>query len=204
MLRISFTIFLALTAWIHPASAISAYAEPQLENPQFINYELHRENLKSIRDEQKTDDGQRLLQPQQNLLKADHTKTKNGSRDLAGTKRKENSQPIQNSGRNYSKEEVIQLIENYLREYRIESLAPLCIAKLESGYNQFSKNKSSSASGVFQYLGSTWKATDEGRVGRSVWDADANVKAAIKYMSSRRNAKPWTVATSCPPIKTIN
>lgn len=102
------------------------------------------------------------------------------------------------TGRHYSKEEVIQLIISYSEQYDINPEVPLCIAKLESGYNQFAKNKNSSASGVFQYLNGTWKGTDEGRTGTLVFDANANVKAAIKYMASRRSTKPWEVRHKCP------
>ena len=107
-------------------------------------------------------------------------------------------------GRDYGQGEVQDLIRKYSAEYGISAEAPLCIAKLESGFNANSKNKSSSASGVYQYLDSTWRSTDEGKAGLSVFDADSNVRAAIKYMASRGNARPWTVAKSCPPIKTIN
>jgi hypothetical protein len=104
------------------------------------------------------------------------------------------------SGRHYSKEEVQQLIRDYSAAYGINPDVPLCIARLESGYNQFSKNRSSTASGVFQYLSSTWRGTDEGRAGLSVFDADANVRAAIKYMASRRSTQPWEVRHSCPSL----
>lgn len=104
------------------------------------------------------------------------------------------------SGRSYSKEEVQQLIKDYSAQYGINPEIPLCIAKLESGYNQFSKNKSSTASGIFQYLDGTWRGTDEGLVGYSVFDADANVKAAIKYMASRNNTQPWVVNNKCPKL----
>jgi hypothetical protein len=104
------------------------------------------------------------------------------------------------SGRHYSKEEVQALIIQYSQQYGINPAVPLCIARLESGYNQFSKNKSSSASGVFQYLTGTFAQTDEGKSGLSVFDADANVKAAIKYMASRKSVKPWVVARKCPSL----
>ncbi len=108
-----------------------------------------------------------------------------------------------NSGRNYSVAEVKALIVGYSAQYGISSEAPLCIAKLESGFNQFSKNKTSSASGVFQYLSGTWKGTDEGKAGLSVFDASANTLAAVKYMASRGNTKPWVVGSKCPLIQTI-
>ncbi len=110
------------------------------------------------------------------------------------------NQETETSGRDYSKEEVTKLINDYSQLYGISPETPLCIARLESGFNQHSKNKSSSASGVFQYLSGTWKATDEGKAGQSVMDAESNIKAAIKYMASRKNAIPWTTAKSCPPI----
>jgi soluble lytic murein transglycosylase-like protein len=101
------------------------------------------------------------------------------------------------NGRHYSKEEVVELIKSYSSQYGISANLPLAIARCESGYNQFSKNKSSSASGVFQYLIGTWAGTDEGKAGLSVFDADANVRAAIKYIASRGNASPWNSSKSC-------
>lgn len=102
--------------------------------------------------------------------------------------------------RSYSKEEVEQLIVHYSAVYGIDSKTPRCIAFKESGYNQFSKNKRSTASGVFQYLSSTWKHTDEGKAGHNVFDADANVKAAVKYMAIHKSTQPWVVRTMCPKI----
>lgn len=105
------------------------------------------------------------------------------------------------SGNQYSKEEVQQLIKSYSELYGVNPETPLCIARLESGYNQFSKNRGgSSASGVFQYLTSTWKHTDEGKAGLSVFDAEANVKAAVKYMAVHKSTKPWTVRGKCPAL----
>jgi hypothetical protein len=103
-------------------------------------------------------------------------------------------------GNHYSKEEVIELIEQYAQLYGIKSDTPLCIAQKESGFNQFSANKRSSARGVFQYLSRTWKATDEGKAGLSVLNAEANIKAAVKYMGVHRSTKPWVVASECPPL----
>jgi hypothetical protein len=98
------------------------------------------------------------------------------------------------------KEQVKALIVQYSQQYGINSEVPLCIAYHESGYNSLSKNKSSSASGVFQYLSGTWKSTDEGRAGESVFNANSNVKAAIKYMASRRSTAPWEVRNKCPKL----
>lgn len=104
------------------------------------------------------------------------------------------------TGKSYSKEEVQQMIIQYSAEYGINPETPLCIARLESGFNQFSKNKRSSASGVFQYLTSTWKHTDEGKAGLNVFDANANVKAAVKYMAVHKSTQPWVVKYKCPKI----
>jgi hypothetical protein len=66
------------------------------------------------------------------------------------------SSPVQKttafSVQHYSKEEVENLIRKYSDLYGISSDTPRCIAFHESGYNQYSANKRSSASGVFQYL----------------------------------------------------
>jgi len=99
-----------------------------------------------------------------------------------------------------SQEEVIQLIKKYADQYNVPSEVPLCIARLESGYNTNAKNRTSSASGVFQYVKGTFAGTDEGKAGLSVFDADANVRAAIKYMASRRSTTPWAVSHKCPKL----
>ncbi len=106
-------------------------------------------------------------------------------------------------GKIYSKEEVEQLIVHYSAVYGIDPQTPKCIAFRESGYNQFSKNKSSTASGVYQYLSSTWKSTDEGKAGLSVFDAEANVKAGVKYMAIHKSTQPWVVRTMCPKLSFV-
>jgi hypothetical protein len=104
------------------------------------------------------------------------------------------------TGKIYSKAEVEQLIVHYSSVYGINSATPLCIAFKESGYNQFSKNRRSTASGVFQYLTGTWKHTDEGKAGMNVFDADANVKAAVKFMAVHKSTQPWEVRAMCPKV----
>lgn len=105
-----------------------------------------------------------------------------------------------NSGRNYSSEEVQALIVEYSKQYGIAAGTPLCIAFRESGYNQFSKNKHSTASGVFQYLTTSWQGTDEAKAGASVFDAEMNVRAAIKDMAIHKSTRPWVAAKNCPPL----
>ena len=107
------------------------------------------------------------------------------------------STPATFSGRHYSKAEVEQLIRYYSAQYGIAADLPLRIARCESGLNQFAKNRTSTASGVFQYLSSTWSSTDQGKLGLSVFDADANVKAAVSYIASRGHARPWAASQYC-------
>ena len=105
--------------------------------------------------------------------------------------------------RHHSAEEVQRLIVEYSKQHGIGSAAPLCIARLESGFNPRAANPRSSAKGVFQYLDGTWKATDEGRAGYSVFDADKNIKAAVKYMAIHKKTTPWVVANKCPKLQEI-
>ena len=56
----------------------------------------------------------------------------------------------------------------------------MCVARLESGFNPDAYNPASGASGVFQFIPSTWAALSPaaGWGGASVFDADANVGVA--------------------------
>lgn len=130
---------------------------------------------------------------------ASHSKRTQDRRDRPPTALQRNPQSEQL--RQYSKEEVKALIISYSEQYGISPEAPLCIAQKESGFNSNSRNRNSSASGVFQYLNGTWKATDEGKLGHSVFDAEQNIKAAVKYMAIHKNTRPWTVAPSCPKLQ---
>jgi len=100
------------------------------------------------------------------------------------------------SGRHYSKEEVQDLIIQYSQEYGISADLPLRVANCESGFNSLSKNRGSTASGVFQYLSSTWRNTEAGKNGISVMDADANVHMAIKSIASGGIGN-WAASKSC-------
>jgi hypothetical protein len=168
--------------------------------PLIAYAKTNQQNQKLV--EAKTSYGRRVLQSGKDLRpykpssiywKTSKAKPKTKTQDIA-----------KYSGRHYTPAEVVEIIKQYAQQYGIAAEAPLCIAKKESGYNQFSANKRSSARGVFQYLSGTWRATDEGKAGLSVYDAESNIKAAIKYMASRKNAKPWTVAKQCQPITPIN
>lgn len=137
-----------------------------------------------------------------NVLEDPNLLTRHEPAPIPPTKRPVGNRSAQPSGRDYSgrtytKEEVILLIKDYSARYGISADLPLRIAQCESGYNQFSKNARSTASGVFQYLASTWVGTDEGKAGLNVFDADANIRAAIKYIASRGQATPWNASKGC-------
>ncbi len=119
--------------------------------------------------------------------------------------KKENKQPVKtaDSARVYGQGEIQSLIVEYSAKYGIAAGTPLCIAKLESGFNPNSKNKSSSASGVFQWIKSSWLSQPEGKQGISVFDAEANIRAAVRYMSEKKSTKPWVVNSKCPPVTSL-
>jgi len=69
----------------------------------------------------------------------------------------------------------------------------LRVAKCESNYNPLAVNRSSGASGLFQFLPSTWANTPQGKAGQSVFDAAANAQAAAWYYNATgRTGGPWS------------
>jgi muramidase (phage lysozyme) len=100
------------------------------------------------------------------------------------------------SVKSYSKEEVIKLINDYSQLYGISPQTPLAIAKCESGYRYDAKNKSSTASGVYQWLSSSWKGQPDGKAGVSVFNAEANVKAAV-WLIAHGKTSAWNSSKSC-------
>ena len=69
----------------------------------------------------------------------------------------------------------------------------LRVAKCESNYNPLAVNRSSGASGLFQFLPSTWANTPQGKAGMSVFDATANAQAAAWYYNATgRTGGPWS------------
>lgn len=176
------TILLCLLCWAIPINVLAKTTQPQEQLIVFPNYEKHREVFEVSKSVEETNN----VKP----IKPKPTTAKVIIPSPKGTY----------NGRHYSKAEVEALIRQYSNQYGVNPATATCIAFRESGYNQFSKNKSSTASGVFQYVRSTWAGTDEGRSGLSVFDADANIKAAIKYMAIHKSTRPWVVASSCPSL----
>jgi len=96
----------------------------------------------------------------------------------------------------YSKEDVENLIREHSVSFGLDPSLPLRIAKCESGFRWDAKNKSSTASGVFQYLKGTWANTSEGKKGTSVFDADANIRMAVASIATSGTA-PWNASIGC-------
>jgi hypothetical protein len=65
----------------------------------------------------------------------------------------------------------------------LTSAVMLRIARCESGFDPQAHNLRSGAAGVFQFVPATWASTPQGRAGRSVFDAEANVEAAHWLMT---------------------
>jgi hypothetical protein len=70
-----------------------------------------------------------------------------------------------------------------------------CIISHESQNNPRAVNPRSGASGLGQFLSSTWKTTPQGRAGLSVFDPAAN-RAAVEYMLAAGRAGEFQVVTS--------
>jgi hypothetical protein len=69
----------------------------------------------------------------------------------------------------------------------------LRVARCESNFNPLAVNRSSGASGLFQFLPSSWANTPQGRAGLSVFDATANAQgAAWYYNATGRTGSPWS------------
>jgi hypothetical protein len=67
-----------------------------------------------------------------------------------------------------------------------------CIIAHESGWDPSQQNPRSRASGLAQFLPSTWATTPQGEMGLSPFDAQANIDAAI-WLARNRGWNQWTV-----------
>lgn len=74
--------------------------------------------------------------------------------------------------------DVPGLIKYYSEVYNIDYRLPMEVARAESGFNPLAKNKHSTASGVFQFIRSTWAENCEG----DVFNADDNVRCAVRMI----------------------
>jgi hypothetical protein len=73
--------------------------------------------------------------------------------------------------------------------------AALRVAACESGFNPGAKNPRSSASGMFQFLSSTWERTTGESYPGNVFDAESNIAAAAKLSKGGSDWGQW----SCRP-----
>lgn len=99
-----------------------------------------------------------------------------------------------------SEQEDIAMVRGYIQQYAAEFGidAGLLdrIAKCESGYRSNAKNRTSTASGVFQFIRGTWNGTIEGRAGLSPFNAEANVRAAARKISEG-GLRAWNASKHC-------
>jgi len=66
-----------------------------------------------------------------------------------------------------------------------------CLIRYESGGNPNAYNERSHASGLLQFLPSTWAGTPQGRAGLSVFNPQA-ARAAAAWMLTQGRAREWT------------
>lgn len=78
---------------------------------------------------------------------------------------------------------------------RVQQLAE-CIIWRESRGNPNAVNRSSQASGLGQFLPSTWRTTPAGRAGLSVFDAQAN-RAMVVWMIQTGRTREFVTAAGC-------
>jgi Transglycosylase SLT domain len=69
------------------------------------------------------------------------------------------------------------------------------IARCESGWVPTARNPSG-ASGLFQFLNTTWKSTPQGLAGYSAFDPFASIDGAV-WLYSRSGAWPWLASNGC-------
>jgi hypothetical protein len=82
--------------------------------------------------------------------------------------------------------------------YGLPYLKLRCIAQRESGLGaQRYPESSSGASGLMQFLGSTWRHTPFSAAGFSVWANIANALAAAQIIVHDGSARQWVTGRGC-------
>jgi soluble lytic murein transglycosylase-like protein len=98
-----------------------------------------------------------------------------------------------------SQGQVRTRIAEKAREYGVKENLALAIAECESGFDIDAKNKDSSARGIFQFLGSTWKETlrrMEKDTSTSVYDWQEHIDAAI-WLLDTDGTRHWLESKKC-------
>jgi hypothetical protein len=96
----------------------------------------------------------------------------------------------------YGDGEVQNIIRAAAAQYNVNADLMLRIAKCESGFNPASKNRHSAASGLFQFMLSTYRNSPSGAAGLSIWDAKANAEAAA-FKIANGALRAWNASKSC-------
>jgi soluble lytic murein transglycosylase-like protein len=96
----------------------------------------------------------------------------------------------------YGDGEVQDIIRAAAALYNVDANLLLSIAKCESGFNPASKNAHSAASGLFQFMPSTYANSPSARAGLSIWDAQANAEAAA-YKIANGGLNAWAASQHC-------
>jgi hypothetical protein len=94
------------------------------------------------------------------------------------------------------KESVRAIIVAAAEKYQVSSDLLLRIAMCESGLNPTSKNRSSAASGLFQFMPGTYRNSPSGAAGLSIWDAQANAEAAA-FKIANGALRAWNASKHC-------
>ena len=95
------------------------------------------------------------------------------------------------------------LEEKILREAEIVDIDPqlaLAVALCESRLDPGAKNPNSTASGIFQFIRSTWKSTLERMklpVNLDVFDADVNIRVGVWLMKQDGAMTHWYPSADC-------
>lgn len=97
-----------------------------------------------------------------------------------------------------TKAEVASYIAKKATQEGVDADTMLRIAKCESGYNYLAKNSNSTASGVYQFLNSTWLNTrvQMGVDKSSVFNAKDNIDTAI-WKVKNGGIKAWDASFKC-------
>jgi peptidoglycan hydrolase CwlO-like protein len=145
------------------------------------------------------------LAQQQNLVKADHDQTAQLLRQLEGQYAKLVAQVVAQRLQSPAPSTVPMSLDpgsvGAIQAIILDAFAPLGaaaqswalrVAKCESNYNPYAVNRSSGASGLFQFLPSTWAASPYHA--QSVFDPSANAHAAA-WLYQRSGPGQWVCSS---------
>lgn len=93
--------------------------------------------------------------------------------------------------------EIRTLISQTAKKYKVDEKLALSVAECESGLDQFAKNKSSSASGIFQIVRQTFNVATKG-IGKtgSVFDPQLNIEAGV-WLIQQNGTKDFEESAPC-------